>query len=611
MADKRIQDLTQATSVQLNDLFVLEQSGAAKSLSGQTLITDLATALSGHGGIASITYTPPVAPSLDGTLDITMADASTDSFTITNGNGIASIGIQYGISNNGTDPIYVLSWQNSPVAPTDQYPYGWTKITITDTTGNVTDAYSVTVKADDPSVTIGTVQASSGASASASITNSGTVHDPVLDFAFTLPKGDKGDTGDYVEPVVSYGTSTAAGTEPSTWYNSPSSISYTAGNFIWQKTEYTLHDAGTVQSTEKKIIGYIGQNGSGSGTVTQITFNNTVYADDGTGNVSMTIDAADVGAIEDPATKSNGQVLTYDSSAGAWVAANPTTGNVNTVNNVGVDAGTTNITLYATAIEMSSGDNTKVSAAIPTPATATPSNLGTAAVGSSTKYAKEDHVHNMPSNTDVGVDYKFYNSVTDLGLTSGSATISGAWSALSAGEILLCDAADFSNTEVPTTYGTAEIVKVSSSRGYIYFHGKEVDSGDYRMFLNSSNAPDGTWHKETVDQGTLAASAFSVTGVSGGTVTVNSAIRMGNIILLNYSVTTSGAPTSNNGLYCHQVDATVKLGGVLPTFGIGNGSLNNAWSLGTVTSSNVLRTRVFCLANTQVITIGTFAVLYF
>lgn len=493
MADKRIQDLTQATSVQLNDLFVLEQSGAAKSLSGQTLITDLATALSGHGGIASITYTPPVAPSLDGTLDITLADTTTYSVTITNGNGIDTITIQYGISNSGTDPIYVLSWENSPVAPTDQYPYGWTKISITDTTGSVTDAYSVTVKADDPSITIGTVSATSGGSPSATVTNSGTPHDPILDFDFVMQQGDKGDTGDYIEPIVSYGTSTAAGTEPVTWYSSPTSISYSAGNFIWRKTEYTLHDAQTVQSTVKEIIGYIGQNGAGSGTVTQITFNGTTYTDDGTGNVPMSVDAADVGAIEDPSTKSNGQVLTYDSNAGEWVAANPTTGNVNTVNNVGVDAGTTNITLYATAIEMSSGDSTKVSAAIPAPATATPADLGTAAVGTSTKYAREDHVHKMPSNTDVGVDFKVYDSVTDIGLTDGSATIAGIWSALPECSILYVPAGQLANSDKPNNYGMLEVIKRLSSRGKIQFHGAQDSNGDWQMYLNSSNVPTGVW----------------------------------------------------------------------------------------------------------------------
>ena len=398
MADKRIQDLTPASSIQTNDLFVLEQSGAAKSLTGQILINDLATYLDGHGGISDIVYTPPVAPSLDGTLTITMADETVYSVTVKNGNGITSIGVSYGISNNGTDPTTVQSWGATVTPPTNQYPYVWTRIRLNQTTGIYTDSYSVTVKADDPSITVGTVSAQPGLNASASITNSGTANDPVLNFSFELPQGDKGDTGDYIVPVVSYGTSTAAATEPVTWYNDPSSISYSAGNFVWKKTEYTLHDAQTVQDTVKEIIGYIGQNGSGAGTVTQITFNGTVYADDGTGNVPMTIDAEDVGAIADPTTKSNGQVLTYDSSAGEWVAANPSTGNVNTVNSKGVDAGTTNITLYATDIKMSSSDSTTIPNAMPKPQTSgTPANLGTAARGSATTFSRSDHVHNLPS----------------------------------------------------------------------------------------------------------------------------------------------------------------------------------------------------------------------
>ena len=39
---------------------------------------------------------------------------------------------------------------------------------------------------------------------------------------------------------------------------------------------------------------------------------------------------------------------------------------------------------------------------VPEPATATPEDLGTAAVGTSLKYAREDHVHDMPSPSDVG-----------------------------------------------------------------------------------------------------------------------------------------------------------------------------------------------------------------
>lgn len=85
MADKQISQLTEATAVGGSDLFVLEQSGAAKKLTGNTLEAWLLTMVDGHGGIASIAYTAPVSPSLDGTLTITLADGDTESFTITNG----------------------------------------------------------------------------------------------------------------------------------------------------------------------------------------------------------------------------------------------------------------------------------------------------------------------------------------------------------------------------------------------------------------------------------------------------------------------------------------------------------------------------------------------
>lgn len=85
MANKSIGQLTEATSVQTNDLFVLEQTGTAKRLTGRTLINDLASALDGHGGISSWRYTPPVSPSLEGTLDLTLADGSVINVPITNG----------------------------------------------------------------------------------------------------------------------------------------------------------------------------------------------------------------------------------------------------------------------------------------------------------------------------------------------------------------------------------------------------------------------------------------------------------------------------------------------------------------------------------------------
>lgn len=83
MADKQISDLTPASSVQTTDLFVLEQTGTAKKLTGQILINFLTAVADGHGGIASIAKTGT--SGLVDTYTITYADTTTSTFTVTNG----------------------------------------------------------------------------------------------------------------------------------------------------------------------------------------------------------------------------------------------------------------------------------------------------------------------------------------------------------------------------------------------------------------------------------------------------------------------------------------------------------------------------------------------
>lgn len=83
MADKQISDLTPASSVQTTDLFVLEQTGTAKKLTGQILINFLTAVADGHGGIASIAKTST--SGLVDTYTITYADTTTSTFTVTNG----------------------------------------------------------------------------------------------------------------------------------------------------------------------------------------------------------------------------------------------------------------------------------------------------------------------------------------------------------------------------------------------------------------------------------------------------------------------------------------------------------------------------------------------
>lgn len=75
------------------------------------------------------------------------------------------------------------------------------------------------------------------------------------------------------------------------------------------------------------------------------------------------------------------------------------------------------------------GSTGAVTVSVPSAATDTPSNLGTASVGTSTKYAREDHVHKMPTASDVGAlpsSTVIPSKVSDLTNDSGFVNASGA-----------------------------------------------------------------------------------------------------------------------------------------------------------------------------------------
>ena len=86
MADKAISQLNAATSVTSVDLFVLEQSGEAKKLTGQILENWLVSFADGHGGIQDIekTGSSGTNPVVD-TYTIYLADETTKSFQVVNG----------------------------------------------------------------------------------------------------------------------------------------------------------------------------------------------------------------------------------------------------------------------------------------------------------------------------------------------------------------------------------------------------------------------------------------------------------------------------------------------------------------------------------------------
>lgn len=153
-----------------------------------------------------------------------------------------------------------------------------------------------------------------------------------------------------------------------------------------------------------------------------------------------------------------------------------------------------------------------------------------------------------PTVTQIGavstsdVQYKLYNSVTDIGLTSGSATIAGAWSAMPEQSVLIAGAGEFASSARPSAsaWGQIEIVKNSATNGYIEHHGLNDTIGDYRMFLNSSYVPSGTWVRDDQYVSSDTPTATSGTIISGAFVK-----RSGNTVILDYGATGVSVPTTN------------------------------------------------------------------
>ena len=127
-------------------------------------------------------------------------------------------------------------------------------------------------------------------------------------------------------------------------------------------------------------------------------------------------------------------------------------------------------------------------------------------------------------------------SVTDLGLTSGSATIAGAYSALQPKQVLLCPASDFAVGELPSkggsrqTDGSIEIVKGDGTDGWIEFHGRQKSVGDFRMFFDSSDVPTGSWIPTAATISQIPSG--NTTYISGSNYTVY-IYRTGNVVSIS------------------------------------------------------------------------------
>lgn len=232
MADKSISELVAATSVGSTDLFVLEQANTAKKLPGQILENWLVSFADGHGGIQSWSYTPPVAPSLEGTLTLTLADTTVITVPIMNGakgdtgsqtyvwirwaaqnptadNQLSTtpdawIGIYVGLSATAPTTRGSYTWYQYKGAQGDKGDQGESIATVTRTGGDgspgSTDTYTITLSDGTVAGTFTVYNGLNGTGAVASV--NGVTPDPLGNVNLTAANvGALPDTTTYVSTV--------------------------------------------------------------------------------------------------------------------------------------------------------------------------------------------------------------------------------------------------------------------------------------------------------------------------------------------------------------------------------------------------------------------------
>ena len=285
MADKSIGDLNIAPGSidDSNTLLVCQQAGAAYKLDGHTFILALTSILDGHGGISSITYTPPVSPSLTGTMVITLADQSTTSVNIQNGKGITNIaktgtsGLNdtYTITyNDGTTSTFVV--KNGAKGDTGDAWYVWIRYAGSEPTR---DADIGTTPDNWMGIYSGT---------------SSTAPTHYTDYDWFCIKGDTGATGaaaTLTTQNVSYQTSSSGTVAPSgSWTTTIPTV--TPGDFLWTRTQLQFNTGSPITSYSVSRYGI-----DGTGSV--VTVNSV--SPDANGNVALTatdIPASDNASIQ-------------------------------------------------------------------------------------------------------------------------------------------------------------------------------------------------------------------------------------------------------------------------------------------------------------------------
>ena len=276
MADKAVSELVEAERITATDLFVLEQNGTAKKLTGQVLLNWLTAAADGHGGIQSISKVDT--NGLVDTYRITLADTTVFDFVVNNGKGISGITktaasglvdtytIQY---NDGTSGTFTVT--NGAKGDKGDNTYTWIKYASQEPTAS---SHSF---GDVPDNWIGIYFGSAD-----------TAPTDWTQYQWFKIKGEKGDTGSpatMISSKVEYQASDSGSIIPSgVWSESVPVVPQ--GRYLWTRTTQNFNTGSPVVAYSVSRMGL-----DGSGSVSSVAG----VSPDPDGNVPLT--AESVGAL--------------------------------------------------------------------------------------------------------------------------------------------------------------------------------------------------------------------------------------------------------------------------------------------------------------------------
>ena len=251
MADKAISELVSAEQITPLDMFVLEQNGTAKKLTGQVLLNWLTAAADGHGGIQSIAKIGTNV--LADTYRITLADTTVFDFVVTNGRGIVSL---QKTGTAGLVDTYTFTYNDGTTAA----------FTVANgAKGDKGDNATIWVKYASQKPTASSHSFGDNPDAWIGIASGHLAEAPTdwQQYTWYQWKGDKGDTGAAAtlnSSAVEYQVSDSGTIIPSgAWSASVPVVAQ--GKYLWTRTTQTFNTGSPVVSYS---VSRMGMDGSGS-----------------------------------------------------------------------------------------------------------------------------------------------------------------------------------------------------------------------------------------------------------------------------------------------------------------------------------------------------------